>query len=87
MLTHFQASIVPVKPEDQSHKFIAVTIPQYGDFSLKGNCNSETNMSEMESSISLAESSEEMTAWVCSALKPRKLLHKRKGIPHRAPLC
>ncbi|KAB2620092.1 hypothetical protein D8674_037052 [Pyrus ussuriensis x Pyrus communis] len=52
------------------------------------NYNSETNMSEMESSsISLAESSEEMNAWVCPALKPRRLLHKRKGIPRRAPLC
>ncbi|XP_009351571.1 protein RGF1 INDUCIBLE TRANSCRIPTION FACTOR 1 [Pyrus x bretschneideri] len=85
-----KASVVSVTPKDhQSHEFITVAVPQYAEFSLKGNYyNSETNMSEMESSsISLAESSEEMNAWVCSALKPRRLLHKRKGIPHRAPLC
>ncbi|XP_024019354.1 uncharacterized protein LOC21390182 [Morus notabilis] len=82
-----KVSLVPLEPKDQSQNFITVPIPQYGDLSFKENCNSETNLSEMESSLSLAESGEEVHAcWVSSALKPRKLLRKRKGIPFRAPL-
>ncbi|KAF3432083.1 hypothetical protein FNV43_RR26822 [Rhamnella rubrinervis] len=83
-----KVSLVPMNPLDQSHnKFITVPIAQYGDLSLKESYNSETNTSEMESSLSLAESVEEVHAWVSAALKPRKLLHKRKGIPLRAPFC
>lgn len=87
MANDLQVSLVPLKPKDQSQNFMTVPISEYEDLSFKENYNSETNLSEMESSLSLAESSEEVQAcWVSSALKPRKLLRKRKGIPFRAPL-
>ncbi|KAM6546777.1 hypothetical protein CsatB_027513 [Cannabis sativa] len=75
-------TIVPLKPKESSN-FIT-----YEDLSCKEkSINSETMLSEIESSLSLAESSEEIQpCWVNSSLKPRKLLHKRKGIPFRAPL-
>lgn len=88
MLYKIQVSMVPMNPLDQSHnKFITVPSTQYGDLSFKESYNSETNTSEMESSLSLAESVDEVHAWVSAALKPRKILHKRKGIPLRAPFC
>ncbi|GMN38389.1 hypothetical protein TIFTF001_007616 [Ficus carica] len=81
-----KVSQVPLKPKDQRQNFETSPVSQYGDLSFKEN-NSETYMSEMESSLSLAESAEEVNAcWVGSALKPRKLLRKRKGVPVRAPL-
>ncbi|KAM3235387.1 protein RGF1 INDUCIBLE TRANSCRIPTION FACTOR 1 isoform X1 [Capsicum annuum] len=42
---------------------------------------------ENESCISLNESSEVIQTWCISTLKPRKNLHKRKGVPRRAPIC
>ncbi|PIN24974.1 hypothetical protein CDL12_02283 [Handroanthus impetiginosus] len=39
------------------------------------------------SSLSLTESSEEIQAWWNSALRPKKMLHKRKSLPRRAPMC
>ncbi|XP_062150166.1 protein RGF1 INDUCIBLE TRANSCRIPTION FACTOR 1 [Alnus glutinosa] len=80
-----KVSVISVKPKDQSHNLIAVPIPEI-DMPSKENCYQETDMVE-ESSISIADSSEEIRAWLNSALKPRKLLHKRKGVPRRAPLC
>ena len=47
----------------------------------KANSYEDTNVNELELSISVADSSEER-ALVSSFLKPRKVLHKRKGIPH-----
>lgn len=74
-----KVSVISVKPKDQSNNFI--------DTPFKEICSQETDMNEMESSISMADSSEEIRAWRISALKPRKLLCKRKGIPRRAPFC
>ena len=47
----------------------------------KANSYEDTYVNELESSISFVDSSEER-ALVSSFLKPRKVLHKRKGIPH-----
>nr|POE84557.1 hypothetical protein CFP56_63607 [Quercus suber] len=47
----------------------------------KANSYEDTNVNELESSISVADSSKERTL-VSSFLKPRKVLHKRKGISH-----
>ncbi|KAK7836662.1 protein RGF1 INDUCIBLE TRANSCRIPTION FACTOR 1 [Quercus suber] len=80
-----KVSVVAVKLKDQSHNLIADPIPEI-DMSFKENSYEDTDVNELESSISVADSSEER-AWVSSFLKPRKVLHKRKGIPHRAPLC
>ena len=77
--------MVAVKLKDQSHNLIPDPIPEI-DMSFKENSYEDTDANELESSISVADSSEER-AWVSSFLKPRKVLHKRKGIPHRAPLC
>lgn len=86
--SQIQVSVVSMQPLEQSHhKIFTVPIPQYGDLSLKESYNSETETSEMESSLSLSESVEEVHAWERAALKPRKLSHKRKGIPLRAPFC
>ncbi|XP_062113295.1 protein RGF1 INDUCIBLE TRANSCRIPTION FACTOR 1 [Humulus lupulus] len=80
-------SVVPLKPKDHNNQSSFITVSQYEDLSCKEKSISETNLSEIESSLSLAESSEEIQAcWVSSPLKPRKLLRKRKGIPFRAPL-
>ncbi|XP_041009743.1 protein RGF1 INDUCIBLE TRANSCRIPTION FACTOR 1-like [Juglans microcarpa x Juglans regia] len=80
-----KVSAVSVKPKDQSQDLIPSPIPKI-DMSSKENSHQETNTNEMESSISVADSSEEIKAGVSSALKPTKRTHKRKGIPRRAPL-
>lgn len=84
--SYFQVSAVSVKPTDQSHKLNPVPIPEM-DMPSKGNDSGETDMIEMESSISVADSSEEIRPCITAALRPRKLLQKRKGIPCRAPFC
>ncbi|KAJ7942545.1 putative PLATZ transcription factor family protein [Quillaja saponaria] len=80
----FQVSEVPGQPKD--HKLITI-LP---GLSMKdNNSDSESNSNEMgsSSSITIADSFEEIKAWRCStALKPRKLFHKRKGIPMRSHL-
>lgn len=80
-----KVSVVSVKPKDQSHNLIPDPISEIA-MSFKENYYEDTDMNELESPISVVDSSEER-AWVISALKPRKLLHKRKGIPQRSPLC
>ncbi|KAB1205890.1 hypothetical protein CJ030_MR7G027925 [Morella rubra] len=81
-----KVSAVSVKPTEQSHKLNPVPIPEM-DMPSKGNDSAETDMIEMESSISVADSSEEIRPCITAALRPRKLLQKRKGIPCRAPFC
>ena len=78
--------MVPVELNNQSCRCIT-SKSDPNEISWKENHNVEPNTSEMKSSISMAESTEEIKAWqVKSGLNPRKLLHKRKGIPHRSPL-
>ncbi|KAJ0038859.1 hypothetical protein Pint_22463 [Pistacia integerrima] len=80
--------VVSVKPKDQSHKIITFPIQECNDLSWKNNYNSENSSSGKESSLSFTDPSDvSQAAWRNSTLKPRKQLHKRKGIPHRAPLC
>nr|GMD19822.1 uncharacterized protein LOC109166869 [Ipomoea batatas] len=68
--------------ECKSENIISIRISQF-DHHL----SSKENTTENESCSSLTESSEVIQVWVSSALKPRKQLHKRKGVPCRAPLC
>lgn len=83
----FQVSMVPMELNNQCCRFID-SESNLKDIPWKENHNLEINTSEMESSsISVAESTEEIKAWrVKTILNPKKLLHKRKGIPHRSPL-
>ncbi|KDP38153.1 hypothetical protein JCGZ_04796 [Jatropha curcas] len=83
-----KVSTVSVKPKDQKPKLITFSIQEFPNLSWKENYNQERESSgEMESTLSLTDMSEENQEWLISALKPRKQLHKRKGIPRRAPLC
>ncbi|KAA0046398.1 PLATZ domain-containing protein [Cucumis melo var. makuwa] len=82
-----KVSMVPMELNNQCCRFID-SESNLKDIPWKENHNLEINTSEMESSsISVAESTEEIKAWrVKTILNPKKLLHKRKGIPHRSPL-
>ncbi|XP_041016349.1 protein RGF1 INDUCIBLE TRANSCRIPTION FACTOR 1-like [Juglans microcarpa x Juglans regia] len=81
-----KVSAVSVKPKDQSHDLMIPFPTPEAATTLEENCHQETDTNEMESSISVADSSEEIRgAGVSSALKPRKPRHKRKCIPLRAP--
>ncbi|KAG8634793.1 protein RGF1 INDUCIBLE TRANSCRIPTION FACTOR 1 isoform X2 [Manihot esculenta] len=87
-------SAVLVKP-----KALTFTIQEFSDLSWKQNYNEETQSNDEKSSsssssspsssssFSLTEISEETQGWLSSTLKPRRQLHKRKGIPRRAPFC
>ncbi|GAV87017.1 PLATZ domain-containing protein [Cephalotus follicularis] len=79
-------SIVPLKPKDQSREIITFSIQDFSDLSWKENYGVERDMNTNASSLSLSDMSEETQAWMSSTLKPRKKLHKRKGVPRRAPL-
>lgn len=68
--------------KEQKHKMITFSI----GLSWKENYNGERNSSEEENEY-LTDMSEETQGWLSSALKPRRQLHKRKGIPRRSPLC
>ncbi|KAG6757603.1 hypothetical protein POTOM_037921 [Populus tomentosa] len=78
---------VSVELKDQSHKIIPFSIQEFPDLTWKENCSAERHSSENESSLSLTDMSEDTPGWINSALKPRRQLHKRKGVPRRAPLC
>ncbi|KAG5236661.1 hypothetical protein OIU76_011461 [Salix suchowensis] len=78
---------VSVELKDQSHEIISFSVQEFPDLSWKENCNAERHSSENESSLSLTDMSEDTQGWINSALKPRRQLHKRKGVPRRAPLC
>ncbi|OIT05542.1 PREDICTED: uncharacterized protein LOC109243969 [Nicotiana attenuata] len=67
----------------QRKNVISTQITKFDHLSSKESCYTNEN----ESCISLTESSEVIQTWCSSALKPKKNLHKRKGIPWRAPLC
>ncbi|CAK9149936.1 unnamed protein product [Ilex paraguariensis] len=81
-------SVNAEKSKDPSQKLISDSdpVPGFDGLSLKENYDPESDIYENESSLSLSESAEEYQAWVSLALKPKKQLHKRKGVPRRAPL-
>ncbi|XP_030468125.1 protein RGF1 INDUCIBLE TRANSCRIPTION FACTOR 1 [Syzygium oleosum] len=82
-----KVSVVSMKPNnEQSPDVITIPIEELTDLSLKDNYCSSSNGDEKESSVSLAESSEDAHFGVSSVLKPRRRSHKRKGFPRRAPL-
>lgn len=70
------------KPKDQSVGTVLTPSPDCRNLSFKGKTSPETNVSELESTISIAESTEE-TKTSPSSSQPRK--RGRKAIPHRAP--
>ncbi|KAJ6726179.1 PLATZ TRANSCRIPTION FACTOR FAMILY PROTEIN [Salix purpurea] len=82
-----KVSAVSVENKDQSHEIISFSIQEFTNLSWKENSNAEKHSSENESSLSLTDMSEDTQGWMNSALKPRRQSHKRKGVPHRAPLC
>ncbi|WCJ33655.1 PLATZ transcription factor family protein [Euphorbia peplus] len=79
-------SVVKVKDEE---KVINFSIEEFQKMSWDTNFNEEEReSSENESSLSLTDMSEETQGWMGrAALKPRKQMHKRKGVPRRSPLC
>ncbi|GLT74001.1 hypothetical protein SLA2020_458230 [Shorea laevis] len=83
-----KVSVVSMKPKDQKTGMF-ISIQKVADISLKENYRpEEVSTDEKESSLSSIDISEETGVWLkSSTLKPRKQLHKRKGIPRRAPLC
>ncbi|XP_021909973.1 uncharacterized protein LOC110823802 [Carica papaya] len=83
-----KVSVLPVKPIDESKKMI-FSIKELPDVSWKENYNHpEASTEEKVSSLSTIDFSDESDqAWMSSVLKPRRQIHKRKGIPRRSPLC
>lgn len=81
-----KVSVESVKLKDQRNDML-FSIQKVTDKSTKEQFHPETSTDEKESSISSVDFSEEAGTWFRSTLKPRKQLHKRKGIPRRAPLC
>ncbi|PKI71252.1 uncharacterized protein LOC116193562 [Punica granatum] len=84
-----KVSVEPaLKPEDTISRssFITIPIEEFTDLSLKESGDSINSTDDKESTSSLAESSDDVQLLVSSALKPRRRLHKRKGLPCRAPL-
>ncbi|KAJ6318465.1 hypothetical protein OIU76_013914 [Salix suchowensis] len=73
--------------QDVPNRFCSIACKEFTNISWKENSNAEKHSSENESSLSLTDMSEDTQGWMNSALKPRRQSHKRKGVPHRAPLC
>ncbi|XP_038893018.1 uncharacterized protein LOC120081909 [Benincasa hispida] len=71
------------KLKDQSIGTVVSPSQNSGNLSLKDKISPETNASELESTISIAESTEGTKTSSPSSSQPRK--RRRKGIPHRAP--
>ncbi|KAK6122437.1 hypothetical protein DH2020_043828 [Rehmannia glutinosa] len=69
-----------------SHKIISSKIGQYLP-NLVAEENSYENGYASSFSLTESSSSEVIQAWLSSALRPKKLLHKRKSLPRRAPMC
>ncbi|XP_022146742.1 uncharacterized protein LOC111015876 isoform X2 [Momordica charantia] len=77
-----KVSVNSVKVKGQSIGTIISPSLDFGNLSYKERTSPETNASELESTISIAESIEEIKASPSSS-RPRK--RRRKGIPHRSP--
>lgn len=78
-----------LEPQNRINQTSLVTIPieEFTDLSLKENSgDSKDSTDDKGSSSSLAESSDDVQLLVSSALKPRRRLCKRKGLPCRAPM-
>ncbi|KAL7000802.1 hypothetical protein U1Q18_001952 [Sarracenia purpurea var. burkii] len=92
-----KVTIVAEMSNDDVDKMISLRLAEFRELSLRENLAQEETTNEKESSsfsdlkdssLSFStESSEDIQAWInCSSLKPKKKLHKRKGVPRRAPL-
>ncbi|KAK6931664.1 PLATZ transcription factor [Dillenia turbinata] len=73
--------------KDRNPFVVNFKVPELDDFILKETCSDEGEASgrEEQSSISLVDSLEESPLDSNSALKPKKILNKRKGVPRRSP--
>lgn len=74
------------KFKDHNSKVVPYPVQEFAHLSLKESVDMEENLKEKELSSSLADSPMEIETQTSSALKPKKQLHKRKGIPRRSPL-
>ncbi|KAJ8773646.1 hypothetical protein K2173_005892 [Erythroxylum novogranatense] len=82
-----KVSTVSLKPYDPSHKVMSFPIQEISDLSWKEKHDQESQLIENESSTSVTDASDENQCLTGSELKPRKQLHKRKGVPRRSPFC
>ncbi|XP_043721851.1 protein RGF1 INDUCIBLE TRANSCRIPTION FACTOR 1-like [Telopea speciosissima] len=64
----------------RDHPFMPFKIPEFDDFPMKEN-------QDEDSVVESSEEKENCPPSSSPALKPKKQLRKRKGIPRRAPLC
>lgn len=72
--------------KEKTHKMFSIPLSEFSGLSLRENYyfDHEENAQEARSLLPFAGSSEMF--WLSSKLKPKKVLHKRKGIPRRSPL-
>lgn len=74
--------------KDQSHEMISIPVREFDGLSWKENYDMKESINDEGSSLSPTDQSSEVIqcSWSSSASKPKKQLHKRKGVPRRAPL-
>ncbi|KAL6505880.1 hypothetical protein OROHE_023259 [Orobanche hederae] len=71
---------------NQSHKIISTKVGQLPNLEQEESSNNYHENGYASSSIE--SSSELIQTWLSSAtLRPNKMLHKRKSLPKRAPMC
>ncbi|KAL8157646.1 protein RGF1 INDUCIBLE TRANSCRIPTION FACTOR 1 [Apium graveolens] len=75
--------------KDKEQDMISIPLREFDALSWKENCDQSEYIDENRSSLSPTDQSSEVIqcSWLSSASRPKKLLHKRKGVPRRAPLC
>lgn len=74
--------------KDESHEMISIPVREFDGLCWKENYDMKEYINDEGSSLSPTDQSSEVIqcSWSSSASKPKKQLHKRKGIPRRAPL-
>ena len=82
----FQVLIFALKFKDHDDKVVPFPVQEFAHPSMKESNNMVVNLKEKELSSSLDDSAMEIGDQTSSALKPKKHLNKRKGIPRRSPL-
>lgn len=75
--------------KDEEHDMISIPLREFNALSWKEKYDQDECIDDNGSSLSPTDQSSEVIqcSWLSSASKPKKLLHKRKGVPRRAPLC
>lgn len=84
----FQVNILNGMSEVEEHDMISIPLDEFHSLSWKENYDHGEYRDDNESSLSPTDQSSEVIqcSWLSSASKPKKLVHKRKGVPRRAPL-